>query len=99
MKIAIDIDDTLSNTLDPLFAFYQSKSGKKFKREQHTTYNLHETWGCSLEESIKVLNEFHKLGHLYEVITIQGAKQAIKEISSKNEILIITSRPIKFKDS
>ena len=99
MKIAIDIDDTLSNTADPLFSFYSLKLGKKFKREDHIQYELHKTLNCTREESRKILNEFHQNGQLGEVLPLDYSIEAVNELKKKHELFIITSRPLQFKQT
>lgn len=92
-KIGIDIDEVLANHLEKLNEFYYKKTGKKYVEEDYHSYNWWEVWGMTKEQAIKIDKEFKKSNLFKEILPIEGAVDAIKQLSLKNELFVITSRP------
>jgi len=97
MKIAIDIDEVLAEQLNALVDFYKTKTGVFISKEKFHTDYWPEVWGISLEEAIKVDGEFKNSKLFNNLATVKGSVNAIKSLSEKHRLIIITSRPIKTK--
>ena len=59
MKIGIDVDDVIFEFLNSFLDFYNNKTGKKFLKEQFSSYYFWEITGETREEGVKLVDEFH----------------------------------------
>jgi DNA polymerase II large subunit len=96
MKIAVDVDDVLCETVK-YFLKIAEKDGVKKKFEDFYCYNFWEVCGISKERSIELFNEISSNESAGEIELIEGAKEGLDKISRNNEIIFITSRPIGFR--
>lgn len=93
MKIGIDLDEVVVDFLEGLLDFYHRVVGKRFRREEFSSYDFWETWGGTREEAIEITDKFHQSEHFENIVPIEGAIDSIKRLSEKHEIFFITSRP------
>ncbi|PIN93073.1 hypothetical protein COU54_04520 [Candidatus Pacearchaeota archaeon CG10_big_fil_rev_8_21_14_0_10_31_24] len=99
MKIAIDFDDVIVNTVDTFLNFHNQKYELSRTREDINSTDLRSFWGCTKNEAISLMKEFHDSSSTFEnAEPINGAIEFLKEISKDNEIVIITGRPSQFKE-
>jgi len=98
MKIGIDIDEVIAEQLDHIIKFYHKKTGKLIPKEKFTTYNWWEVWGITREEAIEIDHEFKRSNLFDEINPIRNAIESVKSLINDNEIFIITSRPILYKE-
>ena len=97
MKIGIDFDDVIVNFIDNLMDFYHNKYGKKVTRDQIEIWNWGLYWGVSKEEATKRVDEFHESHDVKELMPLDNAIIALKDLIKRHDITIITSRPVRFK--
>ena len=97
MKIAVDLDDTLADSLTSFIEFYNKNYKPKIKYEDFIAYTLNEIIGISKEEENKILEQFDNSKYCDEVKPIKGAVEAIKKIIKKHEIVVITQRLKRFE--
>jgi len=95
MKIAIDLDDVLANSLDSFMEFYNKNYGGELKREDFTAFTLNEIMGTPVEEERNILEDYDDRGYYENIEPTSGAKEAVLELGKKNELVIVTSRPQK----
>jgi len=95
MKIAIDLDDVLALSLIDFIDFYNEKFEKKITLEDFTGFSLNESIGMPIEKERKLLEEYDASHHYDKIKPMEGAKEAIKELSENHELVIVTSRPQK----
>jgi len=99
MKIGIDIDDVICNTIPNIVTFYNRKYNKNIKFEEIHSFNLWESGiGKNKEEIIKIVNEFDSEIGLDKVELLPNVKQAIIGLISQADIFFITSRSNKFQN-
>ena len=98
MKIAIDIDGVLADTMPALNNFYNKKFGTNFKLEDYRYHDLEKTWGCTKEEAVKIVEAFYASPDFLRILPVLLSQQAIKRLSKKNELFGITSRPESIKE-
>lgn len=96
MKIGIDIDEVIAEFLESFLEFYNSKYNRNLKKEDFKSYQFEETLGGSHEEEAVELVKEH--GYEGEIKLVSGALEAIKELSKKHELIILTARHPMFKD-
>lgn len=95
MKIAIDLDDVLANSLDSFIEFYNTNYNGNLKPEDFTAFTLNEIQGMPAEEEQKIMNEYDDSEYYDDINPMPEAKEAISELSKNNELMIVTSRPQK----
>ncbi|MCL5410964.1 MAG: hypothetical protein M1324_03895 [Patescibacteria group bacterium] len=98
MIIGVDIDDVLGETNIAFDDFHNKKYGTNFKKEDHFTFNLDEVWDLPREEMVKRLRAFFSEGHYINISPVLGSEKALRELSKKHEIKIITARMEDFKN-
>lgn len=95
MKIAIDLDDVISNSLTS-FLEYFNKSQNYFdelKYQDFTSYNLHKIIPISQEEELKLFLEYDNSDYYLEIKPIEGAIEAINQLKQNHQLIIMTARP------
>ncbi len=96
MKIAIDIDETVLEFLGGFFSFYKKHHNPHFNYSPNKVYNylFEDILGVDSEEVRKLFTEFKHTPFFKNLPAVDGAKEAILELSQKNDIIFITARPI-----
>jgi len=92
MKIGIDLDDTLSYTLQNMIEFHNKNYGTNFKFEDYTKYEQWYIWSENLEEALKRLYEFHVSSYGENIKPILYAKDILEKVKNNNQIFVITAR-------
>jgi len=95
MKIGIDIDEVIAEFLESFLDFYNSKYNRDFKKEDFKDYKFEEILGGTSNETAKLIQEH---GYDKEIKLVEGALDAVKELSKKHELIILTARHPMFKD-
>lgn len=97
MRIAIDVDEVLSNTMPKVCKFHNEKYGTNFKVDDFFSYDWEEVWGGTTNDTTKKWFDFFKINkNKFE--TIDGAKESVNELSKKNKLIVISARQIEFKE-
>ncbi len=91
MKIAIDIDDVLSETQELVIEDHSKILNIKIKKEDFTDTNWHKHWNVTKKESNKLFQNFIRKRSL-EIRVKDGAKEAIQELSKEHQLIAVTSR-------
>jgi len=92
MKIAIDVDEVLGNFTDPMIVFLNAKFDGTLKKENLKRYRFWKDFGLSMEDGLKLMNEFYVTDLFKNIMPIAGSIDGIKELKKKNELFVITSR-------
>jgi uncharacterized HAD superfamily protein len=98
MIIGVDLDDTLAESLSAFLEFYKEKYGKIMKLEDFTAYTLNEIIGMPRQDEEKLLEEFDNSDYFINLRPLQGAVESINKLKQEHKIIIITSRPGKFRE-
>lgn len=98
MIIGIDIDEVLANQLDSLIKFYHETSGKLVRREDFHTQYWPDVLNLSLQEAQKLDHDFKSSTHFDNIEPIENAIESVNKLIKNNKIIIITSRPVIFKE-
>ena len=99
MKIGIDIDDVICNTIPNIVTFYNKKYNKNIEFKDINSFNLWESGiGKNKKEIIKIVDEFDSEIGFENVELLADVKQAVFELSNNFDIFFITSRLNKFHD-
>lgn len=98
MKIGIDLDEVTVDFLNNLLIFYNKKTGRSLSKKDFHSYNFWEVWGGTREEAIQIVEEFHSSDNFENISPIDSSIHSIADLAKKHEILIITSRPVVWKE-
>jgi len=98
MKIAIDLDEVVTEFLEKILLFYEEKKGRKISKDDFHVFEFWKVWGGTKSEAIKIHDDFYHSAHFDNIEPTEGAIEAIKKLRQKNEIFILTSRPDDWKE-
>jgi 5'(3')-deoxyribonucleotidase len=93
MKIAIDIDDVLTDTVTPLSAFFNRVYGGNIKKEDLEGQAYWSFLGQTREEANEKYFAFSAAPEFDLTLPQPGSVEAVKKLNEKNELYLITGRP------
>lgn len=93
MRIGIDVDEVLANFNEALCNFHNSTYNTNLTRKDFKDFYLADAFKCSEEEVKERMQNFFLSPFFKQIKPIEGAKEAIIELSKNNELIIITARP------
>lgn len=92
MNIAIDLDDTLVDTMNPLLRFMNKKYHLDLSLHKLKPEKLREQIGITREEEVKSIKEYIQSEYVKETKPLEGAIEAVKNLAKKHKIIVITHR-------
>lgn len=92
MRIGIDLDDVLGDTMPALLEFHNSVYNTNLKKDEIFSYDFVDIFGGSHEENTKKVYDFYKTPHFENITPVENAVEAIKKLKKDHELFIITSR-------
>lgn len=96
MKIAIDLDEVLSNTMGPLCEFHNKKYKTNLKPKDFFSYEWEKVWGGTSKDTVKKWIEF--ISENGEKLPVKkNALISVKELSKENELYVISARQNEIK--
>ena len=99
MKIGIDIDEVMVQTIVGLLEYIKNKRNADFSFEEVTDYHL---WNTKIhetkEESVYEFEEYMKSSLFENPLFVDGAKEAVIKLNEKYRIYFITARPLIFQN-
>lgn len=99
MKLAIDIDDVLSDSLTALITFHNETYGSSYTDENILEFSYWGFLGAKREEANKKYFEFTDSPYFFETKPLKGAVEAMKTLSARgHELYVITGRPLFVKE-
>ena len=93
MKIGIDLDEILADLVNPLIVWHNGVYGTNLERNNLTSYSLEEIWGGSREDTERKFKEFYQSRNFKGIVPVRDSQKGIGNLSSRNELIVITSRP------
>lgn len=100
MKIGIDLDDVVVDTLPSFVKFYNKRYGTSFRREDVTSYHIWEVgFGKTKQEAVKLFDEFYESPEFDDMSLVEGAHKGVLELARLSDcrLPIVTSRPLLYK--
>ena len=97
MKIGLDFDNVIAQTVQEIFKYYNNRFGKNHKIEEVTKYEFWSAWGTSKEEAINIVDEYHEEHKIEELPPLDDAVKSINSLAEGNSLFVITARPSRFK--
>lgn len=93
MYIAVDLDDTAFNSLNPFLLFYNRKHGTNFKKKDFFTCLYRDVLGISEKEEQEELEEFYQSKYYDRIVPMNGSVEALSLLVKYGFILLaITGR-------
>lgn len=93
LKIGIDLDNVLAEFMAGMIDFYNKKYGTTYKEEDFKHFELHKTWGGTLENAINIVHDFYFSDEFEKIIPVTGSQNALAKLSKENDLFVITARP------
>jgi len=90
--LAIDVDDTLLDTLSPLLEFFNSTHDTPLTKEQCTNYRLQTTFGFSEEEGLEKIRYFFNSPQGRNLQPVPGAIEAVQALGNNFSLIALTAR-------
>ncbi len=92
MKIAVDLDEVLSNTVSRILEYHNETYKTDFNIEQVKNYNLWFLFGETKEETLRKINDFYKTHYFKQLKPLQEAVEAINSLKKSHELNLVTAR-------
>jgi 5'(3')-deoxyribonucleotidase len=93
MKIGVDMDEVIADTLPEYINFLNDTEKLGLTRDRFTRYYTWDTWDGSDTEKVALFDRYYKSEYFYKVKPIAGALEGLQKLSENHELYIITSRP------
>ncbi|MFA4960680.1 MAG: DNA polymerase II large subunit [Candidatus Pacearchaeota archaeon] len=95
MKIGVDVDDVLCDTMRLFLKFIMGEKGINKNFDDVKSYNLKKNFGFELEESNML---YKKMLDEFQIDLISGAADSVKKLHENHDIIFITSRQLIHKE-
>jgi len=92
MRIGIDIDEVLADSLSAIINYHNDIYGTELTREQFRSYRFWETWGGTMDEAIQKIYDFHKTPYFANMLPVAGSQAGVQALKDKHDLYIVTSR-------
>lgn len=98
MKIGVDLDDVLSESIPALLKFRNNMWNTDMKSGDFATYDLQKILGVPAEETEKVIKKFVTSYYGKGITPMSDAKEVLDKLKKNNEFYVITARSNDIKE-
>ena len=95
MKIGIDLDEVLFDTIAAMIIFHNKIYKTNLRKEDFRSYHFKDVWGGTQTEAVEKVSKFYPTNYFKNLQPILGAIEGIKKLVKLGELHIVTSRPEK----
>ncbi len=92
MRIGVDLDGVLSQTIPAIIEFHNHTYGTNFVLEKFNSHDYWEVWGGTRDEAIDKVYEFYKTDYFRNIKPVPGALEVLNIFKKNNNLVIITAR-------
>lgn len=93
MRIGIDLDEVVANTMEAIVGFHNEKYKTQLVKNDFHSYQFWEVWGGTREEAIQKMYTFFGTDHSAGICPIPGSLEAIQKLKGDgHELFVITGR-------
>lgn len=93
MRIGVDVDEIIADTLNALIRFHNEAYGTNLKKSDFFSYECHEVWGGTNEEAIAKWFEFFETEYFVAIEPLAGALPGLMALKEHgHELFAITAR-------
>jgi 5'(3')-deoxyribonucleotidase len=96
--IAIDMDEVLAPFVSDMILWHNHKFDTHLQLNQFKSYNFTEVLGGTYAEALAISDEFHLSRQPYKIKPLTGAKEALSQLKSHYQLILVTSRPLQHQD-
>jgi uncharacterized HAD superfamily protein len=93
VRIFIDVDDVLAETVQTFCSFYNKKKGTTIAGRDFHSYKWWEVLDCSQLEATRLVCEFFHSPSFSTIPPAKSASLAIAELARQHTLFVVTSRP------
>lgn len=93
LVIGVDFDDVLKNFMKQFALYHNSNNGTDIKYDDVWTFELDQVFGCSAAVMKESVFSFYRSPEHAETEPIPGAVEAVRYLSKRFHLDVITSRP------
>tara|TARA_Y100000310_G_C20699553_1_gene828458 strand:- start:6075 stop:6659 length:585 start_codon:yes stop_codon:yes gene_type:complete len=93
MKIGIDLDEVLCDTVTSLLRYHNETYGTNYTRDEIKSYDLWKLWGGTRQQAIQIVYDFYESPYFDKMEPVTDAVEGTKELTTNHELHIVTSRP------
>lgn len=93
VRIACDVDDVLFEFYLMLALSHNERYGTNLRKEDFTSYLVHEVWQVPPKEAIRRVWEFYGTDEFRYLPLVDGAHSSIRRLAEQYELIAITGRP------
>lgn len=96
--LAVDVDEVLAAFMPALVAFHNDTYGTALKPSDFFSYQFHEVWGGTIEESKVKMNRFFASEYFLNMAPIEGALDHLTRLKDHFSLHIVTSRHLSIEE-
>jgi uncharacterized HAD superfamily protein len=98
MKIAVDMDEILSQFCDAFIEFHNFKYKTSYTIKDFFSFDFSKVLNCSEDESTNRVNCYFKTDFFKKMKVVSGAIDGINKLKEKHELHLVTGRHEEIKD-
>jgi uncharacterized HAD superfamily protein len=98
MKIAVDMDEILSEFCNSFIKFHNFKYQTSFKKNDFFSFDFSKVLKCSEEEAINRVNLFFESDFFKIIDLVPGSLKGINLLKQKHELHLVTGRQEEIKE-
>ncbi|MHB8652220.1 MAG: 5' nucleotidase, NT5C type [Minisyncoccota bacterium] len=91
--IGVDFDDVVVDFNAGLALYHKALYGTSYEKKDILQFDLEQLWGCTRAEAVRRVYEFYHSEHHANLLPVEGAVEALKQLREENTLVMITSRP------
>lgn len=93
MKIGIDFDDVVADSMAAIIKFHNERYGTTLTMSGAISFKFEEVWGGTMEEAVKKVDSFFDEDQVVHLHPKEGALKAINDLKKRgHELWIVTGR-------
>jgi uncharacterized HAD superfamily protein len=97
-RYCVDIDDTLLDFVGTYILFHNPMYKTNLKKEDFKEYSFNYARKGTMKQAEDSVNLFYETPFFREMKPFPNAMEVIQKLKEKNELFIVTSRPLKIQD-
>lgn len=97
--LAVDVDEVLADHMKILCVFHNQTYGSDLTPDDFHSYQFHEVWGGSTDESKVKVTAFNQSELFQEIPPVEGSVEYIHKLSQYFDLQIVTSRSFVLEES
>lgn len=93
MRIGIDLDEIVADTMTAIINFHNETYKTSLKRDSFHSYYFWEIWGENKDKATEKMYEFYKTEHFSGISPVAGSLSAINKLKERgHDLFIVTGR-------